>query len=166
MTFEPVLLTAADAMDMVALQQEMLDALPNTRWYFPSSMEEYADKAAKGFALGLRENGRLVALHIAIPAGMDEHSYAEILGHDEANTLDFQDIIVSVTHRRRGIHSFFLALQEQEARRKGLRAIYATVDPENEPSLRAFLKAGYVVVDQREAYDGRPRCFLQLDLRG
>lgn len=166
MTFAPVLLTASDAPDMVALQQEMLDALPSPRWYFPSRVEEYAAKAEGGFALGLRENGRLIALNIAIPAGMDDHSYAHILGTGEMCSLDFQDIIVAPSHRRRGIHSFFLALREREAREKGMTAIYATVDPENAPSLRAFAKAGYAVVDQRETYDGRPRCFVRRGLEG
>jgi len=164
MTFTPVLLTAADAPAMVALQQEMLDALPSSRWYFPSSVEEYAAKAEAGFALGIQEEGRLVALNVVVPAGMDDHSYAELLGADEARTTDFQDIIVAPSHRRRGIHSFFLALREQEARDMGMTAIYATVDPENEPSLRAFAKAGYVLVGQQAAYDGRPRCFLRLGL--
>ena len=166
MTFDPVLLTAEDAPAMFALQQEMLDALPSSRWYFPSRVEEYAAKAAAGFALGLKEEGRLVALNIAIPAGMDDHSYAEVFGTGEMRSMDFQDIIVAPSHRRRGIHSFFLTLRAEEARARGLSAIYATVDPENEPSLRAFAKAGYVVLGQKNTYDGRPRCFLRLDLEG
>ncbi len=164
MNFEPVLLTAADASDMMALQQEMLDALPSSRWYFPSREEEYAAKAAGGFALGLWDQGRLIALNIAIPAGMDDHSYTEMLGMDERCSMDFQDIIVAPSHRRQGIHNFFLALREQQARAMGMTAIFATVDPENEPSLRAFAKAGYVPVAEKITYDGRPRRFLRLGL--
>jgi len=164
MNLEPVLLTAADAPAMMALQQEMLDALPSPRWYFPSREEEYAAKAAGGFALGLWDQGQLIALNIAVPAGMDDHSYAEMLGTGEARSLDFQDIIVAPSHRRQGIHSFFLALREQQARSLGMTALYATVDPENEPSLRAFAKAGYMPVAEQSTYDGRPRRFLRLGL--
>ena len=60
MTFDPVLLTAEDAPTMFALQQEMLDALPSSRWYFPSRVEEYAAKAAAGFALGVDDEQDLV----------------------------------------------------------------------------------------------------------
>ena len=38
------------------------------------------------------------------------------------------------------------------------------MDPDNQPSLGAFLKAGYREAARQPAYDGRPRVYLRLAL--
>ena len=149
---------------MMALQAEMAAALPSPRWYFTSKEEEFAQEVRAGRVLGLRVNGELAAFAIACPARDNAKSYAAILGRDEPDSLDFQDIIVSPRYRRRGMHSYFLALYEQQARTAGMTALYATVDPENLPSLRSFEKAGWVRVDLRNAYDGRIRAYYRKGL--
>ena len=157
-------LTEKDLPAMMALQAEMAAALPSPRWYFTSKEEEFAQEVRAGRVLGLRVNGELAAFAIACPARDNAKSYAAILGRDEPDSLDFQDIIVSPRYRRRGMHSYFLALYEQQARRAGMTALYATVDPENLPSLRSFEKAGWVRVDLRNAYDGRIRAYYRKGL--
>ena len=154
-------LTAQDGPAIMQLQQEMLAALPSPRWYYPSTLEEFSAHAAAGHALGLKANGLLIALNIAVAASESDHSYAALMGLDEPNSMDFQDIMVSPAWRRQGIHSFFLSLREEEARKNHMTSIFATVDPDNVPSLRAFEKAGYVIIGQQDAYDGRPRCYLR-----
>ena len=46
----------------------------------------------------------------------------------------------------------------------GYKTIYATVDPDNLPSLRSFEKAGYRQIAEKNVYDGRLRVFVQLKL--
>lgn len=157
-------LTEKDLPAMMALQAEMAAALPSPRWYFTSKEEEFAGEVQAGRVLGLRVNGELAAFAIACPARDNETSYAAILGRNEPDSLDFQDIIVSPRYRRRGMHSYFLALYEQQARAAGMTALYATVDPENLPSLRSFEKAGWTRVDLRNAYDGRIRAYYRKGL--
>lgn len=157
-------LTEKDLPAMMALQAEMAAALPSPRWYFTSKEEEFAQEVRAGRVLGLRVNGELAAFAIACPARDNAKSYAAILGRDEPDSLDFQDIIVSPRYRRRGMHSYFLALYERQARAAGMTALYATVDPENLPSLRSFEKAGWVRVDLRNAYDGRIRAYYRKGL--
>ena len=157
-------LTEKDLPAMMALQAEMAAALPSPRWYFTSKEEEFAQEVRAGRVLGLRVNGELAAFAIACPARDNAKSYAAILGRDEPDSLDFQDIMVSPRYRRRGMHSYFLALYEQQARAAGMTALYATVDPENLPSLRSFEKAGWVRVDLRNAYDGRIRAYYRKGL--
>lgn len=159
-----VTLTEKDLPAMMALQAEMAAALPSPRWYFTSKEEEFAQEVQAGRVLGLRVNGELAAFAIACPARDNEKSYAAILGRDEPDSLDFQDIIVSPRYRRRGMHSHFLALYERQARRAGMTALYATVDPENLPSLRSFEKAGWERVALRNAYDGRIRAYYRKGL--
>lgn len=157
-------LTEADGEAMYALQQEMMVTLPSPRWYYPSTADEFAAHAARGYACGLRVDGRLIAMNILVPASESDHSYAACLGRSEPLSMDFQDVIVAADYRRRGIHSYLLRRAEDVARQAGMTALYATVDPDNTPSLSSFLKSGYVVIDQRDAYDGRPRCYLRRPL--
>lgn len=153
-------LTAADLPAMMALQAAMAAALPNPRWYFTSSQEEFAEEVAAGRVLGIRVHGELAAFAIAAPGG-GAGSYAAVLGREEPRSLDFQDVMVAPGYRRRGIHSFFLALFEQQARAQGMTGMYATVDPDNLPSLRSFEKAGWQRLTVRSAYDGRIRAYYR-----
>lgn len=158
-------LTEADAPAMYRLEQRTLSALPSPRWYFPSTEAELADQVRLGHAVGIREAGKLIALNILVPAKEAHHGgYAAVLGRHEPRSLDFEDVMVDPAWRRQGIHSAFLARAEAEARRLGCTAVYATVDPDNQPSLGAFLKAGYREAARRPAYDGRPRVYLRLAL--
>ena len=153
-----VTLTEADAPAMYALMQEMFAHLPNPRWYYGSTQEELAEQARMGNAVGIWEGERLVAMNILVPARVAHHGgYAKQVGIDEPDSLNYEDVMVSPDFQRRGIQRAFL----ERARSLGYKTIYATVDPENVPSLSSFEKAGYVRVAQQSAYDGRPRVYLK-----
>lgn len=154
-------LTEADAPAMYALMQDMFVHLPDKRWYYGSTREELAEQARAGHAVGIWDGARLVAMNILVPARRAHHGgYAAQLGFDEPDSLNFEDVIVAVDHQRQGIQSAFLA----RASTLGYRTIYATVDPENLPSLRSFEKAGYACVTRKNVYDGRPRLFMRLEV--
>ena len=154
-------LTEADALAMYALMQEMFLHLPDPRWYYGSTQEELAEQARMGHAVGIWEEDRLVAMNILVPAREAHHGgYAAKLGLDDPDSLNYEDVIVSPDYQRKGIQSAFLA----RARSLGYKTIYATVDPENLPSLRSFERAGYVRMAQKETYDGRPRVFVRLEV--
>lgn len=159
-------LTMDDLPAMMALQAEMAAALPSPRWYFTSTAEEFAEELRAGRVLGIRAEGELAAFAIACPAReASRASYAAILGRDEPDSLDFQDVIVSPRFRRRGIHSHFLRCCERQAREGGMTALYATVDPDNIPSLSSFEKAGWQRLTIRSAYDGRIRAYYRKELQ-
>ena len=154
-------LAEADAPAMYALMQDMFAHLPSPRWYYGSTQEELADQARAGNAVGIWEGERLVAMNILVPARMAHHGgYAAKLGLNDPDSLNFEDVVVAPDYRRQGIQSAFL----HRARTLGYKTIYATVDPENVPSLSSFEKAGYERVAQMETYDGRPRVFVRLEV--
>lgn len=158
-------LTAQDVPAMLALQQRMMAALPDPRWYFANTPEEFVDDTAHGFAYGIRQGGELIALGVACegarhPGG----SYAAVVGDAAPATFDFRDMIVDPAFRRQGIHSAYFAFFRRQAEEMGAAAIYATVDPDNAPSWRSFEKAGYRRVMVRNAYDGRIRAYYRLIL--
>jgi len=158
-------LTEHDADDMYALEQAMMAALPSPRWYYTSTRDEFADQARAGHAWGIRMEGKLIALNIIMPA-REAHGggYPEKLGLDDSCSMNFEDVIVDEAWRRRGIHSAFLRHSLLKAKEWRCRSIYATVDPDNLPSLRAFERFGFRVIAQKPTYDGRPRCFLHMGL--
>jgi len=157
-----VALREADAPAMYALMQDMFAHLPNPRWYYGSTQQELAEQAKAGNAVGIWDGARLVAMNILVPARMAHHGgYAAQIGMDDPDSLNYEDVMVSNDYQRRGIQSAFLA----RARTLGYKTIYATVDPENVPSLSSFEKAGYVRVAQKDIYDGRPRVFMRLDVK-
>lgn len=158
-------LAARDVPDMLALQSRMLADLPMKRWYFPNVEAEFIADCNDGFATGIRMDGRLIALGVACagschPGG----SYAAVVGDDPARTFDFRDVMVDPAWRRQGIHSAYLALYREQAQAAGCTAVYATVDPDNEPSWRAFEKAGFRRLLVCPAYDGRIRAYYRLAL--
>lgn len=159
-------LTEADLPAMMALQDVMLSVLPDPRWYFPSTTEQFAVEVRAGHATGVFVDGDMAAFGIASPGQSHRtESYALRVGEDPADTFDFQDIMVHPAFRRQGIHSAFLAKYRAEALALGCRALYATVDPDNAPSWRSFEKAGFRRLLIQPAYDGRIRAYYRLDLR-
>ena len=151
-------LAEEDAPAMYDLMQEMFAHLPDPRWYYGSTLEELAEQARMGHAVGIWEGSRLVAMNILVPAREAHHGgYAARLGIDDPDSLNYEDVIVAPDFQRRGIQRAFL----DRARGMGYRTIYATVDPDNIPSLSSFEKAGYVQLRRQNTYDGRPRVFLR-----
>ena len=159
-------LKEGDLPAMMALQSAMLAALPDPRWYFPSTEEQFAVEVRAGHATGVFMDDALIAFGVASPGQQHRtESYALRVDEDPANTFDFQDVMVHPDHRRQGIHSAFLAKYRAEAESLGCRAVYATVDPDNVPSFRAFEKAGFRRLRIQPAYDGRIRAYYRLDLQ-
>lgn len=158
-------LTAADQAQMMALQAAAIAALPDPAWFFPSEAWEFEEWLRNREAFGYFEGDKLIAYAaMAVWHTRGDRCYARKLGEPEERTFDFHDIVVSPECRGRGIHTRFLKLFEEIARAMGGTAIYATVDPSNEPSWHNFEKAGYRCVVTRPAYDGRLRRYYKCTL--
>ena len=158
-------LTPAHQAQMMQLQDEVLRALPDPAWYFPSEADEFAQWLRDGEGWGYFDGERLVA-YGALGAAEDRgaRSYARKLGEDAQGTFDFHDVLVDAAYRGRGIHTKLLALFTALGQARGGRAVYATIDPGNAASWRNFERAGYVCVTTRPAYDGRARRYYRLTL--
>ncbi len=158
-------LAPEDVPQMLALQERMLDALPDKRWYYPSERWEFELGTSGEYVYGYFDGERLAGFAmLGSPKTRAERCYAGKLNEPAANTFDFHDVMVDPEYRRRGMHTAFLKLFESIARSEGGRAVYATVDPENGASVRNFERAGYFCVIQKPAYDGRDRRYYKLVL--
>ena len=157
--------TMEDVPAMLAMQEEMLAALEDPSWYFPSEEWEFASAVLAGEAWGYFDGDQLACFAEMTPGeARGEHSYAAKLGFPVEHSFDFHDVMVAPSMRRRGIQSAFLAIFTTLALESGGTAMYATVDPGNGASWRNFERFGYQVVTTMPAYDGRMRRFYRLDL--
>lgn len=159
-------LTRADVPQMLLLQELVMTALPDPRWYYPSDEEEFTGVADAQEGFGYFDaTGTLCGFAELTPGENREHrGYAEKLGCPQAGSFDFHDVMVRPDIRGRGMHTRFLRLFEQIARDAGGYAIFATVDPDNAPSWHNFEKAGYRPICSMPAYDGRIRRYYRLSL--
>lgn len=158
-------MTAEDVDGMLRLQDAMLAALPDRRWYYPSERWEFELGVQNADTFGYLDGDALVGFAMITPAQLrKERGYAHKLGEKIEGTYDFHDVMVVPEYRRRGIHSAFLRLFEDMARAEGGRAIYSTVDPENGASCRNFERAGYRLLLTQPAYDGRTRRYYLREL--
>ena len=150
---------------LMDLQEQVLRELPDPMWYMPSTREEHEEDIASGDMFGCWDGQVLVGFAALSPWRFRvEKAYAAKVGDPIENTYDVRDLMVHTGYRRRGISSAFLRVFEEMARKAGGRAIYATIDPGNLPSIRGFEKAGYVHVRTQPAYDGRLRGYYRLAL--
>lgn len=154
-----------DVNDMMTLQSRMLASLPDSRWYFPNTREEFEDDVRCGNAWGIRMSGKLVALGVACNGSIHPGgSYAAKLGRSMEGTFDFRDVMVDPDYRRQGIHSAFLNFFRKKALEEHCTVMYATVDPKNVPSRTSFEKAGFQAMATMPAYDGRIRTYYMWHL--
>lgn len=158
-------LEMADKPQLKQMQDEVLAALPNPRWYYPSEDWEFDSWLRGREAVGYFDGDVLAGFAVLTGEKVrGQYSYARILGEPVENTFDFHDVMVRPAYRGRGMHTRFLSLFTEMARAMDGRAIYATVDPENEASWHNFEKAGYKCIRVKDAYDGRTRRYYRLDL--
>lgn len=163
--FELRQLHMGDKPQMMRMQQEVLAAIADPSWFFPSEEWEFEEWLRGREAFGYFEGDTLAGYAAMAPwHTRGDHGYARKLGHPEQNTYDFHDVLVLPRYQGRGMHTRFLKLFEEMARAMDGCAIYATVDPGNSASWHNFEKAGYELVDTRPAYDGRMRRYYKRTL--
>ena len=155
-------LAPTDAASIMTLQAQMLTALPDSTWYYPSDYTMFADCCQRGESFGFFSGETLAGFGTLTPwYARPDRNYALKVGDPVENTYDFQDVMVSPLFRRRGIHSALLDFFEHLARDAGGVALYCTIAPDNIPSVRSFEKAGYQCILQKPAYEGMLRGYFR-----
>lgn len=85
--------------------------------------------------------------------------YGFILGyigiHCEPEKLYLSKLYLKREYRGKGIFHAMLAFCEEEARNRGLHALYLTVNRENKPTIAVYRKKGFQIVDEKKADIGK-----------
>lgn len=158
-------LTQEDLGAVMVLQQLVLSGLPDPSWYVACTVQEHETNLSHGDVVACREGKLLTGF--AVLSKWDtrgENAYAAKLGQQVENSFDVRDVMVHPDYRRRGIHSEFLRLFMETARALDGEVLYATIDPENFPSVKSFEKAGFQHVKTQPAYDGRLRAYYRKEI--
>ena len=155
-------LALKDLTALMALQETVMTGLPSQEWYVPSTEEEQVENLQNGDVFGCWDGGKLAGFSVLTP-WMDrgEKAYGPKVGEPAEGTYDLHDMMVDPDYRRRGIHSALLRLFDETVKILGGHAIYATISPDNLPSIKGFEKAGYMHMKTQPAYDGRLRGYYK-----
>lgn len=128
----------------------------------PEFVERHLD-GGEGFTLVAQERDRLVAAMIVrFPRGAADN-LARDLGYDDAtadSVAHIESVAVRKSHRGQGLQLALLSSAETELVRRRVPLALATVAPDNAPSLRNFLQAGYVELARRKKYGGLDRIIV------
>ncbi len=155
-------LTPEQIPEAMALQALVLQELPDPGWFMVFTLEEMQDYCQHGEAFGHVARGRLMSVATLNPGHTKPAGcYAALLGRPVEHSLDVRNVIVHPKARRQGLHSDLLRLFDEIARATGANTLYATIAPENQPSIHSFAKAGYRYCATLPMPHGRERAFYE-----
>lgn len=157
------LCTPADIPALWALEQQVLAALPDPSLFIPTPPDELADQLHAGFILAVWD-GEEAAAYVSVEyCGQDARSYGRDVGAPDSELdtcANLDTVLVRPDLRGNGLQQALLTAAEQFLA-PCIRALGATVSPDNLYSRRNFEACGWQVVCQKEKYGGVQRLVLK-----
>lgn len=162
-------LTLDDIDKLLALQNEVIEALGDKALYVPSDREEIeSNMKAGGVHLGyMTETDTLVAVAIYLKCGYNAHNYGYDLGLEGEDLLkvgQVDTVLVQADYRGNKLQYIMCQLLEEVAQEQGTPIICATASPDNTFSVNNFLKLGYEIKVDKLKYGGLRRYVLMKQL--
>ncbi|MGL4799858.1 MAG: GNAT family N-acetyltransferase [Cellulosilyticaceae bacterium] len=150
---------------IMAFQDRILSALPDSTWFASTSEEEFKECIeSTGCILGyVTPDHELAALGVYNAYGMNKHNYGYDLELD-SNLLSsvghVECTIVEENFRGNRLQDILCDAIEEIGLKKGTPLMCATVHPDNKYSLQTFIKRGYEVKKEKLKYGGLRRYIL------
>lgn len=163
-------LTVDDLTDILALQQEVMDALPNKEQLQPLTSEEFLFiLKGNGLMIGAFADQRLIAFRALLIPEMDDEGLGEDIGltGEELKQILYQEI-TNVHPKYRG-HSLQRKLANcimKQIDQSKFKYILATVMPYNIPSLKDKFDQGMRIEELKEKFGGKIRYIFAKRLQG
>lgn len=153
--------------DILALQKKVLDAMEDAAFYAPCSVESLKESlAGDDLCLGVYDGGAMVAFALMICPRETKRGLVYIAGYDRerrARCATADSFFVDPAYRGYGLQATLCAMQVDEARRMGVREMFACVHPRNVPSRRSLQKNGFSPVRETVLYN-HPRLLMHNQL--
>ena len=150
---------------VVALQERIVDALPDKDLYAASSREEYLVQLEEDVCFLAECDGKVAGFSVLVPNDPDNpRNYGQYLNYDRdqlAETASLDLTMVDPEFRGRGIQRLFNKLRIGTALEMGAKEGLCTISPDNPYSYRNFLVLNFEIIEQREMYGGRQRYILR-----
>lgn len=147
------------------LQQCVIDNLPDSSWFAPTSSAEFDELfQEKGTILGyLTPDLSIAALGVYAKYSTDKSNYGYDLELD-TSLLDsvghIECTIVEENFRGNRLQSFLCEALEEIGSKNSTPLMCATVHPDNHYSLNTLLRHGYVIKKEKVKYGGLRRYVL------
>ncbi len=167
---EPEFVTFREAVpedidEVVALQDRIIDALPDKDLYAASTREEYLVQLTEDICFIAECNGRTAGFSVLVPNDPDNpRNYGKYLDYSReqlAKTASLDLTMVDPEFRGRGLQRIFNKLRIGAAIKTGAEEGLCTISPDNPYSYRNFLVLNFEIIEQREMYGGKQRYILR-----
>ena len=154
-----------DIDEVVALQERIVDALPDKDLYQASTREEYLTQLTEDVCFIAECDGKTAGFSVMVPNDPDNpRNYGKYLDYSReqlAKTVSLDLTMVDPEFRGRGIQRIFNKLRIGTAIEMGAEEGLCTISPDNPYSYRNFLILNFVIIEEREMYGGKQRYILR-----
>lgn len=149
-----------------ALQDEIIENLPNKELFVPTTDDEFYESCLVDYCAGLFLNNKLVAVSIFVLNRKDPRNLCSDLGNKlpVCDYITFDTIQVSPSLRGFKIQKFFLEEADRVTKEVGAKYVLATVSPENHASKNNFLEYGYEVAKEMKKYNNLTRLLVKREV--
>ena len=149
---------------IVALQDEVYDALPDNTIFVKTSRDEFIESIDLDECFCFMDGDVMAAFTLMVSGRMGYRNYGEYLGYDEEQmkkTVSMDTSFVLPSYRGFGLQEHFFKLREEAAIELGATEALTTIAPHNEYSLNNAYKTGYKEIRRMSIYGGIERCILR-----
>ncbi len=157
--------TTDDLDKVIALQNEIVEALPDKDLYATFTREESLGQLEHDICIIAECDGEVAGYSVMIPNDPDNpENYGKYFDYDRdqlAQTVSMDLTMVAPKYRGRGIQRIFNKLRLGMAAEMGAHEALTTISPDNPYSYRNFLVLNFDIVDERELYGGKRRYILR-----
>lgn len=154
-----------DIDEVIALQERIVDALPDKDLYQASTREEYLTQLTEDVCFIAECGGKTAGFSVMVPNDPDNpRNYGKYLDYSRdqlAKTVSLDLTMVDPEFRGRGIQRIFNKLRIGTAIEMGAEEGLCTISPDNPYSYRNFLVLNFEIIEQREMYGGKQRYILR-----
>ena len=155
----------SDIDEVMALQDRVVEALPDKDLYSTSSREEYLTQLKEDICFIAECRGKVAGFSILVPNDADNpRNYGKYLNYSReqlSRTASLDLTMVDPEFRGRGIQRLFNKLRIGTAVGMGAREGLCSISPDNPYSYRNFLVLNFEIIEQREMYGGKQRYLLR-----
>lgn len=150
---------------VTALQDRIVEALPDKDLYSASTREEYLTQLKEDICFIAECGGKVAGFSVLVPNDPDNpRNYGKYLNYGReqlAQTASLDLTMVDPEFRGRGIQRMFNKLRIGTAIEMGAKEGLCTISPDNPYSYRNFLVLNFEIIEQREMYGGKQRYLLR-----
>ena len=158
-------LTFENLSEILDLQRQCTDALPDPDIYYPLSRDELLESLHLDIVPGIfAPDGRLVAVAAIVIGRVSDRNLAESSDDEKKTSFTFDAVFVAPDWRGYGLQRVLIDRAAEKAREAGAKQILATVSPDNRHSLANFTSAGYEITATVSKYGGLTRNILRYNL--